>query len=152
SGGVLWSPPQPWPRPQLPSPLPQVSTKRALDAADLAAFSNGDVAACFGAGFELAATHVRTPRIPNGRLLLVDRVTTLDVEGGYLRAELHLHPGKWFFDGHFKDDPCMPGTIMFEGCLSTLAIYLAACGFTLARDGYRFEPAVEKTFRLRCRG
>ena len=24
--------------------------------------------------------------------------------------------------------------------------------FTLDRDGYRFEPAVDKTFKLRCRG
>jgi 3-hydroxymyristoyl/3-hydroxydecanoyl-(acyl carrier protein) dehydratase len=36
----------------------------------------------------------------------------------------------WFFQGHFKDDPCMPGTLMFEGCLQALAFYLTALGYT----------------------
>ena len=34
----------------------------------------------------------------------------------------------------------MPGTLMFEGCLQAMAFYLAALGFTLDRDGWRFEP------------
>ena len=42
--------------------------------------------------------------------------------------ELDIDPQQWFFDGHFKNDPCMPGTLMFEGCLQALAVYLAAQG------------------------
>ena len=69
-------------------------------------------------------------------MLLLDRVTDLDPSGGpwgrgYLRAELDIAPDDWFFDGHFKNDPCMPGTLMFEGCLQAMAFYLAALGFTL---------------------
>jgi 3-hydroxymyristoyl/3-hydroxydecanoyl-(acyl carrier protein) dehydratase len=46
----------------------------------------------------------------------------------------------------------MPGTLMFEGCLQAMAFYLAACGFTLDKDAWRFEPVPEMTFKLRCRG
>jgi acyl transferase domain-containing protein/3-hydroxymyristoyl/3-hydroxydecanoyl-(acyl carrier protein) dehydratase len=161
SGGILWKPTDVASSSLLELPLatpPCVTKKRALSQHDLAAFADGRAFDCFGQGFELAQTHVRSPRVPGGDLLLIDRVTNLDVGAGgpwnrgYLRAEYDLSPERWFFDGHFKDDPCMPGTIMFEGCLETLAIYLAACGFTLDRDGHRFEPAVDKTFRLRCRG
>ena len=53
-------------------------------------------------------------------------------------------PDDWFFDGHFKNDPCMPGTLMFEGCLQAMAFYLAALGYTLDRDGWRFEPVPER--------
>ncbi len=151
SGGVLWSPPAPRPPPELSAPLPQPTRKRALSREELVAFSEGDAAACFGPGFEMARTQVRPPRIPAGPLLLIDRVTDLDLEGGYVRAELDLED-RWFFAGHFKDDPCMPGTIMFEGCLEVLAVALAGGGYTLSRDGFRFEPAVDKAFELRCRG
>ena len=64
----------------------------------------------------------------------------------------HIHPDDWFFAGHFKNDPCMPGTLMFEGCLQTMAFYLAALGYTLDRDGWRFEPVPEELYKLRCRG
>ena len=49
--------------------------------------------------------------------------------------------------GHFKNDPCMPGTLMFEGCLQAMAFYLAALGYTLERDGWRFEPVPEQHLR-----
>lgn len=160
SGGVLWTPESVDARTVAALPhakAPRPTTKRALSTEELAAFARGDAYRCFGDGFELAQTHVRTPRIASGPLLLIDRVTELDLEGGpwgrgSLRAELDLSPERWFFTGHFKDDPCMPGTIMFEGCLQTLAVLLGAAGCTLERDGWRFEPAVAEVFKLRCRG
>jgi 3-hydroxymyristoyl/3-hydroxydecanoyl-(acyl carrier protein) dehydratase/1-acyl-sn-glycerol-3-phosphate acyltransferase len=71
---------------------------------------------------------------------------------GYLRAVTPIRPDDWFFAGHFKNDPCMPGTLMFEGCLQMMAIYLAGLGYTLPRDGWRFEPVPEEMYRLQCRG
>ncbi len=41
---------------------------------------------------------------------------------------------------------------MFEGCLQAMAFYLTGLGFTLERDGWRFEPVPEETYQLRCRG
>jgi 3-hydroxymyristoyl/3-hydroxydecanoyl-(acyl carrier protein) dehydratase len=46
----------------------------------------------------------------------------------------------------------MPGTLMFEGCLQAMAFYMMASGLTLGRDGWRFEPAPDSTYELRCRG
>ncbi len=132
-------------------------TRRSLTRAQLEAFAAGDAFACFGSGFEFARTHTRTPNIAAGRMLLLDRVTDLEVDGGpwqrgYLRAELDIDPTQWFFDGHFKNDPCMPGTLMFEACLQAMAIQLAALGYTLKRDGWRFQPVPELPYQLQCRG
>jgi 3-hydroxymyristoyl/3-hydroxydecanoyl-(acyl carrier protein) dehydratase/1-acyl-sn-glycerol-3-phosphate acyltransferase len=156
--GVLWSPDDAAPTPGARVDPPAVACrKHALTPADIAAFVDGRADACFGPGFERLAAHTRTPAIQRGRMCLLDEVTRLDFDGGpwrrgYLRAELALRSDHWFFAGHFKGDPCMPGTLMFEGCLQALATYLVALGFTLDRDGWRFEPVAEHTYSLRCRG
>jgi 3-hydroxymyristoyl/3-hydroxydecanoyl-(acyl carrier protein) dehydratase len=46
----------------------------------------------------------------------------------------------------------MPGTMMYEGCLQTMAFYMAALGYTLDRDGWRFEPVQDEMYKLVCRG
>ena len=158
SAGCLWSP-QAQAIVEAPrlDPPSAACTRAALTRADLEALAAGDAATCFGAGFELARTHTRTPNIHAGRMLLLDRVTELAVDGGpwrrgYLRAELDIHSAQWFFAGHFKNDPCMPGTLMFEACLQAMAVYLAGCGYTLKRDGWRFQPVPELPYPLQCRG
>lgn len=158
SAGCLWSPESQdiVPEPRLDPPDVECAA-RALDRKQLEAFATGDTAACFGTGFELARTHTRSPAIHAGRMLLLDRVTELDQQGGpwkrgYLRAELDIFPQQWFFDGHFKNDPCMPGTLMFEACLQAMAIYLAGCGYSLKRDGWRYQPVPELPYQLQCRG
>ncbi|MGE4069931.1 MAG: beta-ketoacyl synthase N-terminal-like domain-containing protein [Lysobacterales bacterium] len=158
SAGCLWSPEQQAivDPPQLDA-VAVACTWTTLDRAQLEAFAAGQTHACFGPGFELARTHTRSPAIQGGRMLLLDRVSELAIGGGpwgrgYLRAELDIHPQQWFFDGHFKNDPCMPGTLMFEACLQAMALYLAACGYTLKRDGWRFQPVPELSYALQCRG
>jgi acyl transferase domain-containing protein/3-hydroxymyristoyl/3-hydroxydecanoyl-(acyl carrier protein) dehydratase len=158
SAGCLWSPAQQQivEQPQLDAPA-VICTRTALDRAQLEQFATGRTFECLGAGFELARTHTRSPAVQGGRMLLLDRVCELAIDGGpwgrgYLRAELDIHPQQWFFDGHFKNDPCMPGTLMFEACLQAMALYLAACGYTLKRDGWRFQPVPELSYALQCRG
>jgi 3-oxoacyl-(acyl-carrier-protein) synthase/3-hydroxymyristoyl/3-hydroxydecanoyl-(acyl carrier protein) dehydratase len=158
SAGVLWTPEGQAIRPEARLDPPSVAcTRRQLSAAQVRALSEGDVHACFGPGFEAGQAHVRTPAIQNGKMLLVERVLDFDPSGGpwrrgYLRAVTSIRPDDWFFAGHFKNDPCMPGTLMFEGCLQMMALYLAGMGYTLARDGWRFEPVPEEMYRLQCRG
>ncbi|MHB1045578.1 MAG: beta-ketoacyl synthase N-terminal-like domain-containing protein [Thermoanaerobaculia bacterium] len=158
SAGCLWSPEEQAivPEPRLAPPAVRCEKDR-FEREELEAFARGDAFGCFGAGFERAKTHTRSPRIPEGRMLLQDRVTELDPSGGpwgrgYLRAELDVKSDLWFFDGHFKNDPCMPGTLMFDGCLQAMSFYLAALGFTLPRDGWRFRPVAELPYQLQCRG
>jgi 3-oxoacyl-(acyl-carrier-protein) synthase/3-hydroxymyristoyl/3-hydroxydecanoyl-(acyl carrier protein) dehydratase/1-acyl-sn-glycerol-3-phosphate acyltransferase len=158
SRGVIWDPQTAVPLPGARNDPPRVGcARRSLDARALSAFAAGDTFGAFGAGFEAARAHVRSPRIPGGDLLLLDEVTDLDPAGGpwrrgYARARLAIRPDHWFFAGHFKNDPCMPGTLMFEGALQAMSLYLGALGFTLDRDGWRFEPVLEEAFALRCQG
>ncbi len=156
SAGVLWDPAgeQPEGRLDPPRALPE---HRGFSPEQMVAFSEGRVADCMGPGFELTACHTLTPTIQSGRMLLLERVTGFDPQGGpwrrgYLRAATAIRPKSWIFEGHFKNDPCMPGTLMLEGCFQAMSFYLVALGFTLDRDGWRFEPVPDETYTMRCRG
>ena len=158
SGGVLWD--ATTAEVDLTGPVAPpavVCEKSSFSKEDLLAFTEGRVADAFGPGFERAHTHTWTPKIAGGRMLFFDRVTKFDPAGGpwkrgYLAAECDITGNNWFFDGHFFNDPCMPGTLMFEGCLQALQVYMTGLGHTLKRDGWRFEPKQGETFHLRCRG
>ncbi|WP_437690370.1 beta-ketoacyl synthase N-terminal-like domain-containing protein [Sorangium sp. So ce176] len=158
SGGVLWDAETAEPAAAARLDPPRIPCQKpAFDRADILAFAAGDGAAAFGPGFERLRTHVQTPRISAPPMLFFDSVDVFDPAGGpwkrgYLRATLPITKDGWYFEGHFKDDPCMPGTLMFEGCLQALAFYMAAMGFTVDGDGFRFEPVPEIPYLLRCRG
>ena len=158
SKGILWTPQEQElaPNPRLDGPT-LATKKTSFTRQELEAFSEGEVTACFGSEFYLGSTHTRTPRISGGRMLFLDTVDVLDHKGGpwgrgYLKGSDPIDPTDWFFDGHFKNDPCMPGTLMFEGCLQAMAFYLSSLGYTLDKDGWRFEPVPGESFSLRCRG
>ncbi|MEO1339426.1 MAG: hypothetical protein AAFV29_27550, partial [Myxococcota bacterium] len=158
SAGILWDAEtaEPTPSPQRAVP-PKVSAHRRFTSEQVGAFIAGRVSECFGVGFERADGHTVTPTIQGGRMRLLDEVTNFEPEGGpwgrgYLRATRQLSPSDWFFEGHFKNDPCMPGTLMFEGGLQAMTMLFAALGFTINRDGWRFEPAPDVPYNLRCRG
>ena len=151
SAGVLWDPEDD--RPDVDAPLagprPGVRPASSYSAAHVSAFAAGDAIGAFGSAFRRCASHTRTPRIPAGRMQLFETVDVLDLGGGpwtrgYLRATLPISPDSWFFDGHFHNDPCMAGTLMLEGCLQTMAFYLAALGYSIDRDGWSFEPVPER--------
>jgi 3-hydroxymyristoyl/3-hydroxydecanoyl-(acyl carrier protein) dehydratase len=46
----------------------------------------------------------------------------------------------------------MPGTLMSDACLQTLAFYMTAMGHTLKRDGWRFDPVPDEIYHIKCRG
>ena len=158
SMGILWVPETAEAPIEDPLDPPEVVCQFSkFTREQVVAFSEGRPFDCFGKGFELLETHVMTPRIAAGKMLLFDEVEEFDPRGGpwgrgYLRAVTHIQPDHWFFDGHFLNDPCMPGTLMTEGAMQAMAFYLAAMGYTLERDGWRFEPVPEQTIHLRCRG
>ncbi len=159
SAGILWTPEEEEnlvANPRLDPPA-VACTRSSFTAEQIRAFSEGDAYACFGEGFEYAMPHNRTPAIQSGKMLFLERITEFDPKGGpwgrgYLKAKTDVHPDDWFFDGHFKGDPCMPGTLMFEGCLQMMAFYIAALGYTIDKDGWRFEPIPEEKVHLLCRG
>ena len=131
--------------------------KTSLTREELEAYAAGRPQDCFGKGFEMGCTHTASPKIAGGRMLLWTRLRTWRIRGGpwkrgYLRGTQKISADDWFFDGHFKNDSCMPGTLMFEGCLQAMAVYMGSLGYTTGRDGWRFEPVPEETYKLQCRG
>ena len=159
STGILWEPLEDVPDADAPlaGPRPGVAVRRAYRADDVTAFANGDVFTAFGPGSPRLASHTRTPGIPSGKMQLFHEVVELDLTGGpwgrgYMKATLPITPDLWFFDGHFHNDPCMPGTLMLEGSLQVMAFYLAALGVTAEKDGWVFEPVPDRPYKLQCRG
>lgn len=159
SQGVLWeaeSSPPPTQSPRL-APLPRASKLGSFPSEALDAFHAGDARACFGEGFERASAHQRSPRPPSGRLRMIDAVDRFDPTGGpwkrgYLRATASAPKDAWFYDGHFHNDPCMPGTLMAEAAVQAVELFMVAAGLTLERDGWRFEPMPGEAFTFVCRG
>lgn len=158
SDGILWTPEDAEivAQPRLEAP-DQLTARRSFTRAQIEAFAEGRPWDCFGEGFEFSQTHSHTPTIQGGRMLFLEEVTRFDPQGGpwgrgYLHARTPVKPDDWYFDGHFKNDPCMPGTLMFEGCFQALSLYLSALGYTLRRDGWRFQPVPGEPIEMRCRG
>ena len=74
-----------------------------------------------------------TGKLPTGNMLMFDRITNINNEGGLydkglIIAELDIKPDLWFFDCHFYQDPVMPG------CLGLDALW-QLCGFFLSWSG-----------------
>ena len=135
----------------------RASRKRAFSNADIAAFRRGDAFACFGEGFELCAAQSFPAHLPDGKLAFFESVDAFDPAGspwkrGYLRARARVPKDAWFYEGHFHNDPCMPGTLMAEAAVQSLEFYAAALGMTQERDGYVFEPVPGETAKFICRG
>ena len=133
------------------------SGKRAFTAGDVEAMRRGDAFACFGKGFEPAAAQSRPPRLAGGKLALFEDVPVFEPAGGpwgrgYLKARAHVPTDAWFYDGHFHNDPCMPGTLMAEAAVQALEFHAAALGLTVERDGFVFEPVPGEMSKFVCRG
>jgi acyl transferase domain-containing protein/3-hydroxymyristoyl/3-hydroxydecanoyl-(acyl carrier protein) dehydratase len=157
SKGVLWDASEGAPTAEPRLDITSPTSKRSFSAADVAAFRAGDTYRCFGDGFERAAPHTRPARLPAGKLSLFDDVAEFDPRGGlwgrgYLKARHRVAKDAWFYDGHFHEDPCMPGTLMAEAAVQALEFTAAGLGLTIERDSHVFEPAPGAPATFYCRG
>ncbi|SDM80251.1 PfaB family protein [Allokutzneria albata] len=154
SPGVPWNPAEHVPAGDAPLDIPPNACPPGKFAPhQMLAFANGRAAECFGRA-EMRS-HSASPRLGSERTWLLHEVTEFDPAGGpwgrgYLRVETPVADDAWFFDGHFRDDPCMPGNLIVDGGFQAMAFYLAALGFTADRDGWRFEPVRGETYDWRC--
>ncbi|MBT4162702.1 MAG: hypothetical protein HOE54_15455, partial [Gammaproteobacteria bacterium] len=158
SAGVLWDAETADFTPEVePGVAFAVCDKTSFSRNDIASYLGGDLQACFGDEFAWAHTHTRTPRSPEGSGNFLGEVTNFEPNGGpagrgYMRIIEDVHPDDWFFDGHFKNDPCMPGTLMADACLQAMAFYMGARGHTLHKDGWRYQPVRDTGYKFVCRG
>lgn len=122
----------------------------------IAALRRGELANCFGQQFAGLAM-VDPPRLPGGRMKLIDRVLELDATGGryglgMIYAEADVHPDDWYLTCHFVDDMVMPGTLMYECTVHTLRVFLLRMGWVADQDDLIYEPIPGIASGLRCRG
>lgn len=113
--------------PQYSKPSPAI-----FDKSDLIEFATGSIETCLGPDFNVRK-NVKTPRIPNGELLLMDRVIELSAErnhftpGSYIVTEYDIpRDGIWYLDDNAY--PCIPTSVMME-------MALQPCGFLSAYLG-----------------
>ncbi len=126
-----------------------------LDEAAVEALAAGRYSDAFGPGFVPADGSTLT--LPRAPWRLLHRVRELRLSGGphglgIVRAEQDLRDDDWFNACHFVGDPCMPGTLMFDGCVQALQVWLMALGVPSEYPEATFEPIPGRTTRLRCRG
>lgn len=76
------------------------------------------------------ATKVRLPAPP---LLMFDRITQIETEGGrfgkgVIEAEFDIRSDLWFFLCHFQGDPVMPGVLQLDAILQLSGFFLVHMG------------------------
>ncbi|MEO8025495.1 MAG: beta-ketoacyl synthase N-terminal-like domain-containing protein [Bryobacteraceae bacterium] len=157
SVGVLWDPNTTKPREGGKKPVPGAPVASRYVRDQVRAAARGDAYACCGEGFAPSAAQSRPPSFAELELLQFDAISELNFDGGpwqrgYVRADSNVQPDSFLFTSHFKDDPCLPGTVMLEGCYQLMAFYMMAMGLTLNRDGWRFEPVAGEPLTVLCRG
>jgi 3-hydroxymyristoyl/3-hydroxydecanoyl-(acyl carrier protein) dehydratase len=130
--------------PPEPFTPPLRCAKTAFDERDIRALSECDLASCFGPAY---AQPGRNPALflPPPVLRLIDRITFVDPTGGdfglgLVEAEKDLQLDAWYFQCHFKNDLCLPGTVVGEGCSQVLQFYLLYLGMQTHTTGARFQP------------
>lgn len=72
-------------------------------------------------------------QLPAPPMLMMDRITSLTLDGGEFGkglavAELDVTPDLWFFDCHFVGDPVMPGCLGLDAMWQLLGYWLGWSG------------------------
>ncbi|MFZ5440969.1 MAG: beta-ketoacyl synthase N-terminal-like domain-containing protein [Myxococcota bacterium] len=136
--------------------LPAVKT--SLDERQVEALRSGALHTAFGPDFPLERL-APALRLPSGRMRLVDRILELDTAGGaaglgLVIGEHDVTPDAWYLTCHFKDDPVMPGTLMYECCLHTLRVLLLRLGWVddASDVDLHYAPVEGVVSPLKCRG
>ncbi|MBE8215377.1 MAG: bifunctional 3-hydroxydecanoyl-ACP dehydratase/trans-2-decenoyl-ACP isomerase [Endozoicomonadaceae bacterium] len=75
------------------------------------------------------------PRLPAPPMLMIDRVTEINHQGGQYKkgeliAQLDLNPDMWFFACHFIHDHVMPGCLGVDALWQLVGFYLAWSGYS----------------------
>ncbi|MFI1186280.1 beta-ketoacyl synthase N-terminal-like domain-containing protein [Streptomyces californicus] len=130
--------------------------KDRLDAADLEMLAQGRPGDVFG------PEHAQDPglnpalRLPDARIRMIDEVTVDRTGGprglGRIEAVKHLEPEAWYFTCHFSDDPVLAGSLMAEGAVQLLQVYLLHQGMHLTLPDARFQTVTHRQIDVKVRG
>ena len=137
----------PLPQTCVPEPAP-LFTRRQLEE-----FASGSVAACFGPDYAILDQR-KTPRIPNGRLLLIDRVVEISGERrnpqppAAITSQVDIPADAWYLreEGY----PQVPLAVLMEMALQPCGILSAYLGTSLvhpAREQFVPKPGRQPAIR-----
>jgi PfaB family protein len=143
-------------RPDTFKPLERTKVT-ALTGDQLGLLTEGRLAEVFGPAWDQTADGCNPSiRLPGGRLLMLDEVTTIDRSGGparlgTLRAVRHLEPDGWYFACHFPDDPVLAGSLVAQGGVQLLQVYAMHLGLHLVLPDAEFQavPGLRTSVRVR---
>jgi 3-hydroxymyristoyl/3-hydroxydecanoyl-(acyl carrier protein) dehydratase len=94
--------------------------------------------------------------LPPEKILMIDRITKVDLEGGayglgYIEAEKDLHPDDWYFPCHFRDDEVLAGSLQAEGGGNLLRFFMLMLGLQRLTKDARYQPVFDIPQKVRCR-
>jgi 3-hydroxymyristoyl/3-hydroxydecanoyl-(acyl carrier protein) dehydratase len=136
---------------------PLLNTKKsAFSKQDLQYLIEGDIEKCFDDISYFPNGRNSSLRIPPEKILMLDRITSVDLTGGayglgYIVAEKDLHPDDWYFPCHFKDDEVLAGSLQAEGGGNLLRFFMLMLGLQRMTKDARFQPIFGLGQRVRCR-
>lgn len=97
-------------------------------------------------------------KLPKPNMLMFDRIARINTDGGkYGRGEIvaeqDIHPGLWFFECHFQDDPVMPGCLGMDSMWQLTGFFLTwlgnkGKGRALGSGGIKFTGQILPTNKL----
>ncbi|MFF0204074.1 beta-ketoacyl synthase N-terminal-like domain-containing protein [Streptomyces sp. NPDC005017] len=130
--------------------------KNHLDAEDLELLAQGRPGDVFG------PDHAQDPginpalRLPDAKMRMIDEVD-IDRKGGLrglgkITATKNLQPDGWYFLCHFPDDHVLAGSLVAEGAVQLLQIYLMHQGMHLTLPDARFTCVTDTPIEVQVRG
>ncbi len=133
-----------------------VCRKQAFTKTDIRHLVDGNPDACFGDHYWQEGENPSL-RLPPRKMLMLDRVISVDPAGGawglgLIVAEKDFTPDDWFFACHFQDDHVLPGTLVGEGCGQLLQFYTLYLGLQSLMVDARFQPIPDLKQNSQCRG
>ncbi|MFT5914694.1 MAG: PfaB family protein [Bacteroidia bacterium] len=136
---------------------PLLNTKKtAFSKQDLQYLIDGDIEKCFDDISYFPNGRNSSLRIPPEKILMLDRITSVDLTGGAyglgsIVAEKDLHPDDWYFPCHFRDDEVLAGSLQAEGGGNLLRFFMLMLGLQRMTKDARFQPIFGLGQKVRCR-
>lgn len=130
--------------------------KRSFDKQDLQHLINGEAEKCFGDISYFANGRNPSLCLPPEKILMLDRITSVDLQGGsfglgLVIAEKDLTPDAWFFPCHFRDDEVLAGSLQAEGGGNLLRFFMLMLGLQRLTKDARYQPIFDLPQKVRCR-
>lgn len=132
------------------------TSKTSFSKQDLQYLIDGDIEKCFEDISYFPNGRNESLRIPPKKILMLDRITSVDLTGGayglgYIVAEKDLNPDDWYFPCHFRDDEVLAGSLQAEGGGNLLRFFMLMLGLQRVTKDARFQPITGLRQRVRCR-